>query len=414
MFFNWFSGVSREEYRTSPHKQRIDHLGSSLLKLRYAPEVIRQHLHEWLRFSLRLDKEDGLLPAPSSDSVKQYLHERVSGCSASRSRVLRASVRIFLEADEQGSFRRRVGNPSYIPAWFSPTLTLYLQFVREHRGVSPRTLRKYVQQLSTFAQYLEGTGVTELDCITPHQIREFYENGGHGKPRRSYGCTLRVFFRWAALQRWLSNSLCDAVPRPRQYRHINLPDVLSETEVDRILGAVDKSSALGRRDYAILLLAARYGLRPCDIRQLTLDDIDWRNTRIDIQQIKTGRPLTLPLLPEVAEALCAYLRDGRPATSNRTIFVRHRAPFAPFSPENNLVANMRGALLRAGLAKRPGRRGIYLFRHTLATRLLASGQPLKTIADVLGHASTNTTYGYTRVDLVALRAVAISEEEVSR
>ena len=167
MFFNWFSGVSREEYRTSPHKQRIDHLGSSLLKLRYAPEVIRQHLHEWLRFSLRLDKEGGLFPAPSSDSVKQYLHERVSGCSASRSRVLRASVRIFLEADEQGSFRRRVGNPSYIPAWFSPTLTLYLQFVREHRGVSPRTLRKYVQQLSTFAQYLEGTGATELDCITP-------------------------------------------------------------------------------------------------------------------------------------------------------------------------------------------------------------------------------------------------------
>lgn len=414
MFSNWFSGVSRGEYRRSPHKQRIDHLTNSLLKLRYAPEVIRQHLHEWLRFSLRLDKEGASLPAPSSDSVKQYLDERVSGRSASRSRVLRASVRIFLEADEQGSFRRRVGNPSYVPAWFSRILTPYLQFVREHRGLSRKTLRKYLQKLSTFAQYLEGTGVTELRCITPQQIRDFYENGEHRKPRRSYGCTLRVFFRWAALQGWLSNSLCDAVPRPRQYRHINLPDILSETDVNRLLGAVDRSSAVGRRDYAILLLAARYGLRPSDIRQLTLDDIDWRNARIDLRQVKTDRPLTLPLLPEVAEALCAYLRDGRPATSSRTIFVRHRAPFEPFSPENNLVANMRGALLRAGLAKRPGRRGIYLFRHTLATRLLSFGQPLKTIADVLGHTSTHTTYGYTRVDLVALRAVAISEEEVSR
>jgi site-specific recombinase XerD len=414
MFSNWFSGVSREEYRKSPHKQRIDHLVSSLLKLRYAPEVIRQHLHEWLRFALRLDREGGLLPAPGSDSVKQYLHERVSGCSASRSRVLRASVRIFLEADEQGAFRRRLCNPSYVPAWFSPTLTLYLQFVREHRGVSQKTLRKYRQKLSTFAQYLEGAGVTELRCITPEQIRVFYENVEHGKPRRSYGCTLRVFFRWATLQGWLSNSLCDAVPRPRQYRHINLPDVLSETDTDRILGAVDRSSALGRRDYTILLLAARYGLRPSDIRQLTLDDVDWRNARIDLRQVKTDRPLTLPLLPEVAEALCAYLRDGRPATANRTIFVRHRAPFEPFAPENNLVANVRGALLRAGLAKRPGRRGIYLFRHTLATRLLACGQPLKTIADLLGHTSTQTTYSYTRIDLVALRAVAISEEEVSR
>ena len=104
MFSDCFSGVSRGEYRTSPHKQRIDHLTNSLLKLRYAPEVIRQRLHEWLRFSLRLDKEGASLPAPSSDSVKQYLDERVSGRSASRSRVLRASVRIFLEADEQGHF----------------------------------------------------------------------------------------------------------------------------------------------------------------------------------------------------------------------------------------------------------------------------------------------------------------------
>lgn len=78
MFSNWFSSVSRGDYRTSPHKQRIDHLGSSLLKLRYAPEVVRQHLHEWLRFSLRLDKEGALLPAPSSDSVKQYLGESQS------------------------------------------------------------------------------------------------------------------------------------------------------------------------------------------------------------------------------------------------------------------------------------------------------------------------------------------------
>jgi integrase/recombinase XerD len=414
MFSNWFSGNDREKYRTSPHKQRIDCLGSSLVQLRYGGEVIRQHLHEWLRFSLRFTKEGASLPGPRSESVRQYLDERIAGLSASRSRVLRASVRILLEADERGSFRRRVGAQPSIPMWFGPILTPYLQFVREHRGVAQKTVRKYVQKLSTFAHYLEGAGVTELGRITPEQIRAFHENVGHGRPRRSYGSTLRVFFRWTAVQGWLPNSLCDAVPRPRQYRYVNLPDTLSEADVDRILGAVDKSTALGRRDYAILLLAARYGLRPSDIRQLTLDDIDWRGARIDLRQVKTGRSLALPLLPEVAEALCAYLRAGRPGTSDRTIFVRHCAPFEPFSPENNLVANMRAALSRAGLAKRPGRRGIYLFRHTLATRLLSSGHPLKTIADVLGHASTDTTYGYTRVDLVALRAVAISEEEVSR
>jgi integrase len=256
--------------------------------------------------------------------------------------------------------------------------------------------------------------VTHLSCIKAGHIREFYENAGHGGPRRSYGSTLRVFFRWAAVQGWMADSLGDAVPRPRQYRHVNLPDVLSQVDVDRILAAVDQSTALGRRDYAILLLAARYGLRPCDIRRLTLDDIDWRGGRIDLRQLKTGRPLVLPLLIDVAHALSAYIRDGRPVSSDRTIFLRHCAPFEPFAPENNLIENIRGALKRAGLAARPGRRGMYLFRHTLATRLLAAGRPLKTIADVLGHASTETTYGYARVDLAGLRTVAISEEEVSR
>ena len=415
MFSNWFSGDDQERYRTSPHKQRIDRVGSSLLELRYAPAVMRRHLREWLRFSRHLDKsESSPLPAPHAETVRQYMIQRAVGRSASRSRVLRASVRIFLEADERGQFPRRVGSPPFTPAWFGPILTPYLPFVRAHRGLAQRTAKQYLQQLSTFAQYLEGIGITPLGGVTPGHIQEFYEYAGHGGPRRSYGSTRRVFFRWSAVQGWRPNSLGDAVPRPRPYRHVNLPDVLSQAEVACILAAVDRSTALGRRNYAILLLAARYGLRPADIRRLTLDEIDWRGARIDLRQVKTGRALALPLLPDIAHALSAYRRDGRPASADRTVFLRHRAPFEPFAAENNLMAILRGALQRAGLAARPGRRGIYLFRHTLATRLLAYGRPLKTIADVLGHASTETTYGYTRVDLVGLRTVAISAAEVSR
>lgn len=413
MFSNWFSGDDEECYRTSPHKQRIDRLGSRLQELQYADEVIRQHLHEWLRISSHF-KRRSRLPALHAEIVRQYLSERITGLSASRSRVLRASVRIFLEADERGQFCRRIDCPPPTPAWFSPILAQYLQFVRSHRGLAQRTAKKYTRQLSVFAQYLEDVGVTKLAGVTPGHIREFYGNEAHNRPRRSYGSTLRVFFRWAAVQSWLPDSLCDAVPRPRQYRHVNLPDVLSPVDVDRILGAADRSTPLGRRDYAILLLAARYGLRPCDIRRLTLDEIDWRGARIDLRQLKTGRLLTLPLLPDVADALSAYLRDGRPRSDDRTVFLRHRAPFEPFAVQNNLMAIMREALKRAGLASRTGRRGLYLMRHTLATRLLAGGRQIKTIADVLGHTSTDTTYGYIRVDLVGLRAVAISEEELGR
>jgi hypothetical protein len=143
MFSNWFSGDDLGHYRTSPHKQRIDSIAGSLLGLKYASEVIRQHLHEWLRFSLTLDAIGGTtLPAPNAEVVQRYVAERVAGCSASRSRCLRASVRIFLEADEEGRFRRRVGCPPSTPAWFGQILTMYLQFVRSHRGLAQKTARK--------------------------------------------------------------------------------------------------------------------------------------------------------------------------------------------------------------------------------------------------------------------------------
>src|SRR5664279_2252000 len=135
MFSQWFSGDDCACYRASLYKHRIDQVGSSLLELRYASEVIRQHLHEWLRFSLHLEKNGSApLPATASEAVRQYLSKRTKGLSASRSRGLRASVRIFLEADEHGRFRRRVGSPPSTPTWFDPILTPYLQYVGAHRG----------------------------------------------------------------------------------------------------------------------------------------------------------------------------------------------------------------------------------------------------------------------------------------
>jgi integrase/recombinase XerD len=413
MFSKWYSGDARDRYRITPHKARIDRIGSRLVRDRYLDDAIRHHLHEWLRFTDYLDRCGGVLPASRTDeTVRTYVAHRIRGTSASHGRFVRASVRIFLEADDAGRCRRRVGMARIVPRWFSDTLTRYLAFVERHRGLAPRTVRQYARRLSAFAAYLEKVEITHLDAITPRHVREFYENASGGRARRSYGSSLRAFFRWASTQGSVSGALADAVPRPRRYRLATLPDVLTDGEVERIVASVDRSTPVGRRDYAVLLLAARYGLRPCDIRQLTLDHIDWRHARIDIRQAKTGRPLVLPLLSDVADALSAYLRDGRPVSASRTIFVRHRAPFEPFVAENNLSTIMRAALRRGGLEDRPGRRGLYLFRHTLATRLLAAGHPLKTIADVLGHASTETTFGYTRIELAALHTVAIAEAEV--
>ncbi len=417
MFSRFYASRShRQHYRESPHKARIDHVAAALVARRYLDVVIAQHLHEWLQLTRYFDARGIALPSSvRAPEVRAYLTQRLPHGSASRRRVILASARIFLETDRHGDFRRRIGGPPVRPvgAWFAAAVEAYSLFLRRHRGLADRTVRKRAWQLGQFGEFLEQGGVTSIAQIQATHIQRFCTRLPQGPATRlTYGVTLRSVLRWAYVEGLVPADLSAAAISARHHRHRGVRDVLSDDELARLLAAVDRSSAIGRRDYAVLMLAARYGLRPSDIRQLRLEDIRWRQGLISIRQAKTGRPLVLPLLSDAAAALIAYLRDGRPPTPARQLFIRHRAPFEPFVPANNLNAIMRTALHRAGLAARPGRRGLYLFRHTLATRLLAAECPIKTIGDVLGHVSSDTTMEYANIDLHGLRRVALSEAEV--
>jgi len=416
MYVSWFSGAQCQCYRASRHKDRIDHLAGALLAQRYRPEVVRQHLHEWLTFTQYLDDRGvGVLLTVRDPALQAYLVARPTAASASRIRFIRASVRIFLEMDEDGRFARRIhGVVDSIPAWCSGPIRRYLDTLRDHEGLAARTIGKRRWLLVQFAESLTRVGLATLGDLTVRQVQDFCRSfsGLAVLTRRSHAGIVRGFLRWAHEESLVPRNLSLAATGTRLYRLRAVPDVLTSAEVDQILSSVDRSSPIGRRDYAVLMLAARYGLRPGDIRQLSLDHIDWRRGVLTLRQAKTGRPLVLPLLPDVAQAVSAYLRSGRPTTSRREVFVRHVAPFEPFVPANNLSTIMRGALRHAGLDGRPGRRGLYLFRHTLATRLLEAGHPFKTISDVLGHVCVDSTFGYAKVDLVHLRAAVLSEAEV--
>jgi integrase len=418
MFTTWFSGEQRRYYGESLHRARIDHVGQCLREQRYLDVVVRDHVHEWLRFTRYLEARG--LPLPASvhaAAVHDYVAGRLPGRSASRGRFIWASIRLFLEMDEAGQVPRRVRVappplPCLFPAWVPP----YLTCLRHHRGLAVRTLRQRAFPLRQCLACLAAAGATDLQALTAASLQDFCTHlpGRSPATRRSYGGTLRGFLRWAYLLGHLPQDLSRAARIARQFRHARLPDTLPAGELERLLQAVDRSTPIGRRDYAVLRLAARYGLRPSDIRARCLEQIDWRRGRFTLPQVKTGHALTLPLLPDVAAALAAYLRHGRPATAARHLFVRHTAPCVPCVPENNLAPIMRTALRRVGLAQRPGRRGLYRLRHTLATRLLAAGQPLKTIADILGHRALDSTFGYPQVDLRALGTVALAEAEVLR
>jgi len=417
MFSRYYPRDQVSRYQASPHKARIDHVAGCLVARRYLDVVVAGHVREWLRLTTYFDSRALLLPSSvRAPEVQTYVIQRARDRSDSRVRFVRASARIFLETDEHGHIRRRIGMAIHrpLPAWFEPAERAYTLFLRQARGLADRTVSRRAWQLTQIAEFLERNGVQAMTDIQPSQIQQSFTQLERQQPatRLTYGVTLRSFLRWAYGEGRLPIDLSAAAITARHYRQAGIRDVLTDEEITGVLATPNRSCAIGRRDFAVLLLSARYGLRPSDIRQLRLDDVHWREGVIAIRQAKTGSPLGLPLLPEVRLALAAYVRDGRPTTNARQIFVRHRAPFEPFVAANNLSRIMGTALRRAGFDQRPGRRGLYLFRHTLATRLLAAGCPMKTIGDLLGHVSTDTTMEYANIDLATLRGVALSEAEV--
>jgi site-specific recombinase XerD len=374
-------------------------------------------VREWLRFANYYD--DAGMDIPSgihAPEVEDYLRQRLPETSQNR-RFVKIALRIFIEADEQGDFSRRVhAQPKPTTTLFSEWVIPYVRFLREHRGLAEGTLQQIIFALREFMEFVDKRDIRDLHSLNAKHIHDFCSNSASRKPVAwiRHVSSVRCFLRYAFSQGGLHGDLSLAAEGTKRYSHPGLPDVLSESELNEIISCMDRSNAVGRRDAAILLLAARYGMRPSDIRQLRLDDLRWREQQITFSQSKTGKSATLPLLPEVAEALIDYLRAGRPATPSRNIFVRHKAPFEPFAPRSDLARIMAKALRRAGLDQRRGARGLYLFRHTLATRMLCTNTPIKTIGDILGHTSTNSTFGYTKVDVAALRSAALSIAEVLR
>jgi integrase len=180
--------------------------------------------------------------------------------------------------------------------------------------------------------------------------------------------------------------------------------------VDALLKSINRKSPCGKRDYAILLLAARLGMRAGDIRTLRLDSLRWDDERIEYTQGKTGRKTTLPLTEEVGTALIDYLLHGRPHSVHREVFLRAKAPYRPLSPAMDRI--IKGRCRDAKVKLPPGHAGMHSLRHTLAQRLLSNETPLETIAGILGHTSLNATRVYAKVNLKQLRTAALDPEEV--
>jgi site-specific recombinase XerD len=282
----------------------------------------------------------------------------------------------------------------------------FTHYLVAERGLSAATVINYCPTVRRFLEEHFGSGEVELGKLSPPDVHRFLLREA---PRVSRGraklmvTALRSFFGFLRQRGDITTDLAGAIPATSNWRLTGLPLSLGAEQVEALLDSCDRDTAIGQRDYAILMLLARLGLRAGEVVALTLDDLDW-DTGTLIVRGKGQRRERLPLPEDVGEALTHYLRQSRPRCTTRCVFIRLHAPHCGFSSSVAIDDVVRRALERTGL--NPKQKGAHLLRHSLATRLLGSGASLEQIAQLLRHAHPQTTEIYAKVDLQALRALA--------
>ncbi|WP_290649036.1 tyrosine-type recombinase/integrase [Aquisalimonas sp.] len=288
----------------------------------------------------------------------------------------------------------------------------FFVYLREERGLRERSIWHYGHYLRSLEAYLARINVSCLAELTPAVLSAFVvESGRRLSPHSMTGLcsTLRVFLRYLHREQLISRDLGATVESPRRYQLADVPRSISWDDVRRMLGVVDRRTALGKRDYAILLLLITYGLRGYEVAGLTLEHIDWKRERLLVPQRKAGHTTAYPLSALVGEAILDYLQSARPSTEQRQLFFRVLAPVCPVTPVT--VANRATHYLRkAGIRVR--RPGSHTLRHTCVQRLVDAEFNFKVIGDYVGHASPSSTRIYSKVDVETLREVALGHEEV--
>ena len=224
-------------------------------------------------------------------------------------------------------------------------------------------------------------------------------------------CAVRSLLRFASTIGLIDGTVLEVVPAAKSSRQARIPSVWDPGDVAKILQAVDRGNPCGKRDYAIIVLVTRLGLRGVDVKRLRFADLDWPGNRLSVVQAKTGHRVALPLLKDVGWAIIDYVRHGRPACDCPEVFVRHTAPIGPFSDQDHLhqilAKHARAAHVPLGEQRR---HGMHSLRHTLATRLLEDGTPLEQIADILGHRSVASTGVYLKASLGLLAQCALDPD----
>jgi|KBSMisStandDraft_5_1062788.scaffolds.fasta_scaffold210365_2 site-specific recombinase XerD len=369
--------------------------GYSLASVQDQVQLIR-------RFSRWLQRTHRKIYALDETMVQRFLRSHRRACCIRRGDA--AALYRFLEMlRERGATRQN--KPTQSPR--QRLTTKYGRYLLDERGLTRACVVNYVPFIDQFLTARFRRNPLKLSQLRAPDVTEFVRHQAHKlSPGRAQllVSALRSFLRYLRHRGKITADLAACVPTVARWSFATLPKFFPRGTVQRVLRHNDCRTPVGRRNYAILQLLARLGLRACEVVALNLEDIDWENARITIRS-KGGRWAQLPLPNDVGKALAAYLRYGRPCCSCRRVFIRDRAPRMGFANSIAVSTLVMRALKRAGVDS--ARKGAHLFRHSLATDMIRRGASLDEIGELLRHQSPNTTAIYAKVDLPALRPLAL-------
>jgi site-specific recombinase XerD len=383
----------------------LDHLAEQC----YPPKTIRKYADRLLRFGEYLAKQDRLDVTQFSESVEPFLTELASKLPSA------AEVKPTLSC-----FLRYLKQTGVIPAVEHAASTdphaelveAYCTFLRTQRALHERTVRRIRSTCRRFMVFRASEGDMPLHSLQPEVIHRFVIAGGQQYCRLSLSgecSSLRGFLAFLHRRGAVALDLSRVVVAPRVYQHDRCPRYLTRSQIETVLAGIDRTTPVGRRDYAMLMLLTAYGLRGGETARLRLDDIDWRNNHLHIRGRKAGNSTTYPLASSVADGIIDYLRHGRPVSSHREVFLSVIAPYRPLRSGFALASHLVKYLQRASIAV--DHPGTHLFRYSCAQRLFEGGMPLKHIGDYLGHADLHSTQRYTKIAFDQLREVALGDAE---
>lgn len=279
-------------------------------------------------------------------------------------------------------------------------------YLDKQRGLSPRSIPHSIGFARRFLDHRFGDAVPDLSQLRPADAIGFMEHALSGARRdKTIATHVRIFLQYLFGRGATPTNLALSVPRTAKRWGARLPRHLSPDGVEAVLTSVRTNPRHGARDYAILLLMARLGLRAVEVVAIQLDDIDWRAGELVVRG-KGKLHDRLPITVEIGDALTRYLREERGRAASRTLFVTHRAPHRPFKDGQIANAILKDALIATGQKPVTPYVGSHLLRHSLATQLVNAGASLDEVGDVLRHRSRTSTMIYARLDIDGLRSVA--------